>query len=101
MKDYSDLKGKEVKIINHPQKLKFKDCYVTEIDDAGLTIVGHCKNYSDPNKLLEIFCLDNSIDSHIKHFSRSVEMINNGVINLAAVGNKPNPFTGQLSCIFK
>ena len=41
MKDYSELKGLPVKIKNHTDNLKFKDCHVAEIDDCGLIIVGH------------------------------------------------------------
>ena len=84
MKDYSKLKGLPVKRANHPNGLEYKDCYVAEIDDCGLTILGYCTNsltYSQDEQV-KVFCLRNEIDHHLEKFPVVVEMILNGIIDI-------------------
>ena len=101
MKDYSELKGLLVKRKNHRDGLKFKGCYVAEIDDCGLTILGYCLNHDtlSSTKLIKVFCLRNEIDFHLEMFSVVVEMILNGVIDITV--EKIQSFTAQPNCAFE
>jgi hypothetical protein len=107
MKDYSELKGLKVKYINHFQGLKYKGCYVAEIDDCGLTILGYCMNHKDdppPDVLVKVFCLKNYYMEHLNLFPVTVKMILTGVIDDRKINN-PQKFrwsqNSQPICAFE
>jgi hypothetical protein len=102
--DYSELKGLEVKYIKHPQGLKFKDCYVHEIDDCGLTIKGYVLDdpKQSPNQEIKVFCLRNEIPEHLELFPVVVKMILIGKFNKVFEINDQCPLVGgQPTCAFE
>lgn len=77
-KDYSHLKGTEVKVIKMPSGLKAKNCFLGEIDnEKGLTIMGLIGG-----KQVKVFCIrdyDTRFDEQMKF---TIESIQSGIFNI-------------------
>jgi hypothetical protein len=112
MKDYSELKGLPMKMINHEEGANFEDCFVAEIDDCGLTILGYCTNsiIHERETQVKIYCLRNEFPEHLVEFPVAVKMILTGTLDWNElrkfrqsldIVHMTNPFGSQPTCAFE
>ena len=80
MKDYSDLKGKEIPDYTHALKSKsgeYTDCFLGQIDfNKGLTIMGVWKGNQ-----IKVFCIRDYDPKFRSQMNHAVKMIEKGEFN--------------------